>query len=280
MNCHRRDDRSVHPNCTRPCAGVRRQIDHDHVPIGTTIPRPGPGEKLTVGLIVGPAGDVEQLPVASAHAAVGDGGNERPIPGGELLVEWLIGPPRQEYGWAHPAALELALVPQRCAWKGCDRDGRCPLCPRGQVLSDARAVVVLEEADQTGLVDQIRAKVVMDSGSVRRRGSGRRAACRSKSQTLVVAVPIRGPSRPQRSAEHPDAAYASRPITVGQNSSAGGGPVRPCQVLSKTSFVMSMAMSQRIPSHCSDMSPSVSTVAWRRAGEKALSCTTSGQGGK
>ena len=53
-----------------------------------------------------------------------------------------------------------SVAPGRVA----DRDGRYPLCPRGQVLGDARLIVVLEEADQTGLVDQICAKVVMDSG--------------------------------------------------------------------------------------------------------------------
>src|SRR2546430_13496747 len=39
-------------------------------------------------------------------------------------------------------------------------------------------------------------------------------------------------------------------------------------------------MSQRIPSHCPAMSDRVRTVAARRAGENASSCTTSGHGGK
>ena len=41
-----------------------------------------------------------------------------------------------------------------------------------------------------------------------------------------------------------------------------------------------MAMSQRTPSHCAPMSISVSAMASRVLGEKAFSCTTSGQGGK
>ena len=69
-------------------------------------------------------------------------------------------------------------------------------------------------------------------------------------------------------------------MTAGQNSSAGAGPVRPPQVLAKTWLVISMAMSQRIPSHCPAMSDRVATVAARRAGENASSCTTSGHGGK
>ena len=69
-------------------------------------------------------------------------------------------------------------------------------------------------------------------------------------------------------------------ITAGQNSSAGSGPAWPAQVLAKTWLVISMAMSQRIPSHCSAMSSSVSAVAARIAGENAFSCATSGHGGK
>ena len=46
------------------------------------------------------------------------------------------------------------------------------------------------------------------------------------------------------------------------------------------SFIISIAMSQRTPSHCSAIEASVSTTASRRAREKAFSCTTSGQAGK
>ena len=42
----------------------------------------------------------------------------------------------------------------------------------------------------------------------------------------------------------------------------------------------SMAMSQRIPSHCAAMLARVSAAAARSAGANALSCTTSRQGGK
>ena len=69
-------------------------------------------------------------------------------------------------------------------------------------------------------------------------------------------------------------------MTAGQNSSSGSGPARPAHVLAKTWLVISMAMSQRIPSHCAAMSVRVAAVAARRAGENALSCTTSGHGGK
>src|SRR5260370_29014302 len=50
-------------------------------------------------------------------------------------------------------------------------------------------------------------------------------------------------------------------MTVGQNSSLGSEPVRPPQVLAKTWLVISMAMSQRIPSHCPAMSDRVRMVA-------------------
>ena len=60
----------------------------------------------------------------------------------------------------------------------------------------------------------------------------------------------------------------------------GSWPACPAQVLAKTWLVSSMAMSQRIPSHCPAMSPSVCAVAARIAGENAFSCTTSGHAGK
>ena len=57
-------------------------------------------------------------------------------------------------------------------------------------------------------------------------------------------------------------------------------PTRVPQVLANTSFVMSMAMSQRTPSHASPIRIRVSAVARRVAAANASSCTTSGQGGK
>ena len=57
-------------------------------------------------------------------------------------------------------------------------------------------------------------------------------------------------------------------------------PPRSPQVRSKTSFIISIAMSQRTPSHWSAIEPSVSITAPRRSGEKAFSWTTSGQAGK
>ena len=46
------------------------------------------------------------------------------------------------------------------------------------------------------------------------------------------------------------------------------------------SFIISIAMSQRTPSHWAAIEPSVSITAARRSGENAFSCTTSGQAGK
>ena len=43
----------------------------------------------------------------------------------------------------------------------------------------------------------------------------------------------------------------TRPMTYGQNSSAGAGPACSPQVLANTSLVSSIAMSQRTPSHWS-----------------------------
>ncbi len=41
----------------------------------------------------------------------------------------------------------------------------------------------------------------------------------------------------------------SSPSTAGQKSSGGAGPARVPQVLAKMSFIISMAMSHRMPSH-------------------------------
>ena len=72
----------------------------------------------------------------------------------------------------------------------------------------------------------------------------------------------------------------SSAMTAGQNSSSGRCPARLPQVFAKMSLNISMAMSQRIPSHWSAMSDSVCAVAVRAAAANALSCTTSGHGGK
>jgi len=45
-------------------------------------------------------------------------------------------------------------------------------------------------------------------------------------------------------------------------------------------LVISIAMSQRTPSHCDAIETSVSIAAVRRPGEKAFSWTTSGHGAK
>ena len=61
-------------------------------------------------------------------------------------------------------------------------------------------------------------------------------------------------------------AALTRPISAGQYSSAGAGPARSPQVRANTSLVISIAMSQRSPSHCSPMSISVSATASRSSG--------------
>lgn len=66
-----------------------------------------------------------------------------------------------------------------------------------------------------------------------------------------------------------------RPEVLG---GVGSGPVP--QVLANTSFIISIAMSQRTPSAWSPREVSVSTAAVRKSSLKALSWTTSGQGAK
>ena len=72
-------------------------------------------------------------------------------------------------------------------------------------------------------------------------------------------------------------AALTRAISGGQYSSSGGVPPH---VRAKISLHISIAMSQRSPSHCAARSSSVSPTASRSAGANALSCTTSGHGGK
>src|SRR6185437_13594207 len=57
-------------------------------------------------------------------------------------------------------------------------------------------------------------------------------------------------------------------------------PARPDHVLANTLLVISIAISQRMPSHWAAMPANVSAAVARNAGENALSCTTSGHGGK
>ena len=71
-----------------------------------------------------------------------------------------------------------------------------------------------------------------------------------------------------------------RSISAGQYSSAGTGPARSPQVRANTSLVISIAMSQRTPSHWDAIESSVSATASRSSAENALSWTTSGHGGK
>ena len=75
----------------------------------------------------------------------------------------------------------------------------------------------------------------------------------------------------------PGCVHFTRPISAGQNSSAGAGTFH---VRENTSLVISIAMSQRSPSHCAPTSTSVSATALRSPSENASSCTTSGHGGK
>ena len=60
----------------------------------------------------------------------------------------------------------------------------------------------------------------------------------------------------------------------------GPRPARSPQVRRKTSLVISMAMSQRTPSHCPAISISVLAARVRRAGLKAFTCAVSVQAGK
>ena len=75
-------------------------------------------------------------------------------------------------------------------------------------------------------------------------------------------------------------AALTRPITVGQKSASGAEPARSPHVRPNTSLVISIAMSQRSPSHCPPTPISISQTASRSAGEYAFSCTTSCHGGK
>ena len=58
----------------------------------------------------------------------------------------------------------------------------------------------------------------------------------------------------------PGCVHFTRPISAGQNSSAGAAT---SHVRANTSLVISIAMSQRSPSHCAPTSTSVSATALR-----------------
>ena len=75
-------------------------------------------------------------------------------------------------------------------------------------------------------------------------------------------------------------AFLTAGIMSVQYSVAGGRPARLPQVRLKTAFMKSMAMSQRMPSHCWAMHDTVSSATWRSPGSKAFNCKTSGHAGK
>src|SRR6266567_630132 len=73
-----RPRRSIQPSPTRPLAGLGGEVDHHHVPAiaashvvsnaaTRAVSGPGPGEEVTAGIVVGPAGHLEQLPVARPY---------------------------------------------------------------------------------------------------------------------------------------------------------------------------------------------------------------------
>ena len=145
--------------------GLAGQVDDHHVP-HVVRTRPGPGQEVPAGLVVGPSVGLEQPPRPGPDAVTGDGGEQSLVPGGKLGVGRLVRPPGQEDGRPDPPALELALVPQRGAGQGRDADGSGPLGRRIHPRRDAGLVVVLQEAQQPGLVSRIGPEVVADGGRV------------------------------------------------------------------------------------------------------------------
>src|SRR6266536_4168603 len=74
--------------------GLGGEVDHHHVPAiaashvvsnaaTRAVSGPGPGEEVTAGIVVGPAGHLEQLPVARPYPVAGHGGQQPPVPAGQ-----------------------------------------------------------------------------------------------------------------------------------------------------------------------------------------------------
>ena len=99
-------------------------------------------------------------------------------------------------------------------------------------------------------------------------------------EALLLQRPLQVPVRLGHEPESGMRLVAPRRSPSASSRPAVARRPRSPQVRAKMSFITSIAMSQRTPSHWSAMSRSVSTTAARSCGENALSCTTSGQAGR
>src|SRR5215831_14965389 len=68
------------------------QVDHYQVPRVVGI-RPGPGQQVPAGLVVGPAAGLEQPPRPCPDPVTADDGEQAPVPGAELGIGRLAWPP-------------------------------------------------------------------------------------------------------------------------------------------------------------------------------------------
>ena len=167
MRFQLRPCRSVRPGPTRPSAGSAERLTTTTCRPSSAVSGPGPGEEVTAGIVVGPAGHLEQPPVARPYPVAGHGGQQPPVPAGQGGVRRFAGPARQEDRRAHSPALELSLVPQRCAREGRDGHRRGPFGVAGEQARNARLVVVLQEADESRLVGELGPQVGADAGTSR-----------------------------------------------------------------------------------------------------------------
>ena len=148
-------------------------------------------------------------------------------------------------------SFDLAVVDQPHPGLGERGDGGRLPARRAERERGPRLVVVLDEPHQAALIAEVRLKV---PANLRRRSVHQPVV-----ETLVVAVvealllqlPLQVPvGLGDEDEARPRSAVPSA-ITVGQYSAAGSGPTASPQVRANTSFMTSMAMSHRTPSHWS-----------------------------
>ena len=113
-----------------------------------------------MALVLGPAARLAALP--STMSDLGGSGDESEVERPEILVDRFDRPATEEHREPHLPALELAFVPQRGAGQRRHRDRGGPLrgwCERGR---GPRFVVVLDEAQEVGLVVEVGVEVASD----------------------------------------------------------------------------------------------------------------------
>ena len=279
-----RPARSAHGSRTRACGRRVGEVDDDEV--ACRRPSPGPGDELRrTRRLSGQPRALAQPPVAVAQPGSATAAQQPRVErraGRRRAAR--PGAAAEEHRDADPPALD---------WPSCssgapgsvrrDDRGRARAGRRRERRRRARLVVVLDEAHRAAPGSRgRRARWPRTGAGVLVHEPVVEPLVVAEVEALLLQRPLHVPVRLGDEHEVGVRGAARAPITVGQNSVApAAAPARSPHVRAKTSLIISIAMSQRTPSHCSAIVDQRRRPPPRAApAANALSCTTSGHGGK